>query len=184
MSRHGVSFRGAGIDVFLARFPFLGLFPSQDPPTSELSTLYVIDPLRSLSRNQISLLQLFCPCTITKAAMAPRKQKKEKLEDDVEMDDTVVPLDDLDGGEGIAEISGEHNDKGDGTGGIDGQLDAEQTLVEPGTKKKSPRVLKTTEEKDANKARANAATEAVSLLHEFSRLVCLTDLLTDNIDSS
>ncbi len=108
--------------------------------------------------------------------MAPRKGKKEKLEDDVEMDDAVISLDDLDNGEGIAYNGDEHNDKGDGTGEIDGQSDDEQTLVEPGTKKKSPRVLKSADEKAATKARTEAATEAVSCLHKFSWSVCLTNL--------
>lgn len=92
--------------------------------------------------------------------MTPRKSQKEKLKDDVEMDDAesiyAEPVDEQD-----AASDGADSDNGDTAAAVEDQSDNERSMVGEPAKKKTI-VRKTPEEKAATAARAVAATEAVS----------------------
>ena len=93
--------------------------------------------------------------------MAQEKGKKVKLDDDVEMGDApTAPTELIDEGE---RAGGEDNgdaDDGDKAVGKDGQSDDGES-AEPKEGRK-PNVLKSAEEKAADNARNQEATEAVS----------------------
>ena len=82
--------------------------------------------------------------------MTSGKNKKVKLEDQYDEEE-----------DGTGSVEGD-GDNGEATIGIEGEVDEERTLVEPGAKKGSSRVLRTAEGKAATIARSTAATEAVS----------------------
>ena len=69
--------------------------------------------------------------------------------------------------EGGAASDGGSSDNGEGSLGIDDDGEDEQTRAGPEAKKRSPRVLKTEEEKAAVRARTAAAFQAVSWLYRF-----------------
>lgn len=96
--------------------------------------------------------------------MAPRKNKKDGLTDDVKMEGAEVIPGDPDDGEEAGSDDG-HSDNGESAVGSDGQSDDAKPLVETKSRKKSSRVLRTPEEKADTKARGAGVTEAVSYLH-------------------
>ena len=114
-------------------------------------------------RPPFGLFNAITLCVIAKAAMAPRKSKEEKLEDDIEMDDTAVTLAESDDEEGRAGSDNRDSENGDRAAVVDGQSNGDR-------KTKSTRVPKTVEEKKATAAHTVAATEAVSHLCELSWL--------------
>lgn len=93
--------------------------------------------------------------------MAPRKNKKVKVEDDPQ-DKPADPY-----SEGGAGSHSGGTDNEEDTQDIDGDGEDKHTQAQPKAKKKFTRVPKSPEEKAATSTRLAAATQAVSWHHRF-----------------